>query len=413
MDLLYIEIDRTSAMPLYQQIAYSIRNSIETGILSPRQQLMSTRELAALIGVSRPTVCRAYGLLASWGMIEPKERAETIVSALNQSNFSPENSVELWEHDETIHLSFGLSRFAIRLRKQLMDGQLTDALDEHFRATVPPYNELPASQWWNLCAEIGKELSLNIVQSPSLQTSVSDLLKRTKAIRCSVEEVALYPNIALALEHIARLIIEPGETVAMTSPVCPLAKSLFQLLGAKVIEIAGDDRGLNIDRLQSLPHPPKCLYICPSSQQPFIPPMTREQRKKLINWARNTSSIIVENDSQAFLSSSGASIPVMKTMAPDLPIFYLIDFARVLYPLCTSAVAVFPKSLAPFSQISSYIDQQLLEALVLSRMISKGTLESYLRKLRKRTASLGGFFQKPAEQVISSDCNSKLLSSFR
>lgn len=411
MDLLYIEIDRTSAVPLYQQIAHSIRNSIETGILSPRQQLMSTRELAALIGVSRPTVCRAYDLLAQWGMIEPKERNATIVSALVHNNFSPEDSVET-EHDKPINLSFELSRFAIRLRKQLIDGELSEALNEHFRTIVPPHNELPASQWWHLCAEVSKELSLNIVQSPSLRTSVSDLLKRTKAIRCSVDEVAPFPNIALALEHIARLIIEPGEIVAMTSPICPLARSLFQLLGAKVIEISGDENGINFDRLQSLPQPPKCLYICPSSPRGFTKVMDREQRKKITQWARKTSSIIIENDSQAFLSYSGASIPVMRTMAPDLPIFYLIDFARVLYPLCTSAVAVFPKSLATFSQISSYLDQQLLEELILSRLISKGTLESYLRKLRKRNSSLQRFSQKPAQQVISSDCSSILLSSF-
>ena len=64
-----IPVERQSAIPLYQQIEYFIREAILAGNLEPETRLPATRKLARDLGVNRITVENAYAGLLADGLI--------------------------------------------------------------------------------------------------------------------------------------------------------------------------------------------------------------------------------------------------------------------------------------------------------------------------------------------------------
>jgi DNA-binding GntR family transcriptional regulator len=64
-----IEVDRSSPIPLYFQVAEQIAEAIRAGELSPGDQLDSEVQIAESLGLSRPTVRQAIGHLVDRGMI--------------------------------------------------------------------------------------------------------------------------------------------------------------------------------------------------------------------------------------------------------------------------------------------------------------------------------------------------------
>ena len=74
-----IEIEFRSGIPLYEQIAHQVLKLIESGALSPGDQLPTTRELAVKLGVNFNTVARAYRLLDQGEIISTQHGRGTFI----------------------------------------------------------------------------------------------------------------------------------------------------------------------------------------------------------------------------------------------------------------------------------------------------------------------------------------------
>jgi DNA-binding transcriptional regulator YhcF (GntR family) len=76
-----LSIDPSSAEPLFDQIARSLRHAFQTGELRPGDRLPSARDLAIDLQVNLHTVLRAYALLRDEGMLEVRRGRGTVVVA--------------------------------------------------------------------------------------------------------------------------------------------------------------------------------------------------------------------------------------------------------------------------------------------------------------------------------------------
>lgn len=76
---LSIELDRSSPVPLYYQVAREIERAIQAGSLVPGDRLDNETELANRLGLSRPTMRRAMQDLVSKGLLVRKRGVETQV----------------------------------------------------------------------------------------------------------------------------------------------------------------------------------------------------------------------------------------------------------------------------------------------------------------------------------------------
>ena len=75
-----INIDRTSPVPLYFQLAQHFESAIRSGALKVGTRLENEVQLAEMLGLSRPTVRAAFLYLANKGLVVRKRGAGTVVA---------------------------------------------------------------------------------------------------------------------------------------------------------------------------------------------------------------------------------------------------------------------------------------------------------------------------------------------
>ncbi|MCK5794638.1 MAG: GntR family transcriptional regulator [Anaerolineales bacterium] len=74
-----IEIEFQSGIPLYEQIAHQVLELIDSGTLSPGDQLPTTRELGVKLGINFNTVARAYRMLDQGEIISTQHGRGTFI----------------------------------------------------------------------------------------------------------------------------------------------------------------------------------------------------------------------------------------------------------------------------------------------------------------------------------------------
>jgi GntR family transcriptional regulator len=82
------KLDEASSQPLYQQLQRTLRQAIETRILSPDDALPPERDLAVDFAVSRITVRKAIDGLVNEGMLVRRQGSGTFVCTRVEKNFS-------------------------------------------------------------------------------------------------------------------------------------------------------------------------------------------------------------------------------------------------------------------------------------------------------------------------------------
>ena len=65
-----IQLDKTSAVPLYEQLRKALLEAITSGKLSAGTKLPTEEELCAQFGISRPVARQAYNMLIEDGFVE-------------------------------------------------------------------------------------------------------------------------------------------------------------------------------------------------------------------------------------------------------------------------------------------------------------------------------------------------------
>lgn len=77
------QVDPTSAVPLYEQLAASVRREIAAGRLAQGDRLPSAKEMAGSLAINLHTVLRAYQLLREERLIELRRGRGAVVQGAN------------------------------------------------------------------------------------------------------------------------------------------------------------------------------------------------------------------------------------------------------------------------------------------------------------------------------------------
>ena len=159
---LRIELDRTSPVPLYHQVAQAIQAAIDGGRLTPGELLENEISLATRLGISRPTARQALRELVDKGQLVRKRGAGTHVAParirrpvdltslyddLTKSGQAP--STEVLEHAtvpasvevaQTLDIAEGAEVVMIR-RLRLADGDPIALMTNYLPPAIAPSRE--------------------------------------------------------------------------------------------------------------------------------------------------------------------------------------------------------------------------------------------------------------------------------
>ncbi len=385
--------------PIYKQVCDALRQAIEEGRLRAGERLPSTRELAASAKVSRFTAIRSYEILTAQGLIQTIVGSGTFVT---EKSLESEHAVMRQQEPTEALVAPNFSLFGRRMAQPELIEAADAELFQELNYGAPSIEQIPLRQWrevLNKCARFQDKTLFQYVSDPMgymhLREAICAYLARSRSINCSSTRLVLFSGAQSALDIICRLLLEPGDTVAVENPGFPGARRIFKAHGAKIITIPVDESGLVVEELYKLNEPIKLIYVTPSHQDPMGVMMSIARRQELLKWAQQTGAFILEDDHDSEYHYGEKPLVALQGLDKADCVIYLASFWKILFPVVRMAFMVLPKRLqAPVHQAKSYFERDfpLLEQIALTEFINAGTLERQIKRTKsvyaKRRAAL-------------------------
>jgi len=399
-----VDLDRNDKTPLYLQLKRKIAALIGEKLLLPGSKLPVTRELAVSLGVSRNTVVQAYENLEAEGLISSQVGRGTFVSL-----YPPAGTSTSGRHGRTCMNYEGLFSFGwARLNADLLSvfEQLARPRDNSpfidMASDQPNPGLLPVQEFRGCLQSAVRRYGGRLLTTGStcgfepLLEYLPTLLARRNVI-CRPENLMVVSGLQQALSLIGRLFIDPGDTVLMQNLTYPGALGVFRSLQGNCIGIPMDEEGLCIDALQRiLKHrKPKLLYIVPTFHNPTGTILVVQRRRQLVELARDSGFLIVEDDYAHDLGFDGREAFPLKSWDTTGGIIHLGSFSESLFPgiRLSWIVAAKPiiERLSLLKQSSDLYTNRILQGALLE-FCRKGYYDKELKRKRqvyaRRCASL-------------------------
>ncbi len=385
-----LSLDEGAAEPLYRQLEDQIRTAIWQGRLRPGERLPSTRRLARDLGVARNTAINAYNQLIIEGYLATATGSGTRVAqdlpeALLQV---PGRRAIPTSAAEPVSLSAAAQRIAAF---SPWIGAEMDRPARPFRPHTPATDAFPRELWAQLTTRRLRRTSRGLLERGDprgyrpLREAVAGYLGSARGVVCSADQVIITAGAQQGIEIIAKLLLEPGDSVQMEDPGYAPARILFELAGAKVVPIPVDGEGMEVSRLDDGAPSAKLVYVTPSAQFPLGMTMSLPRRLALVAWADRQGAMILEDDYNGEYRYAGRPLPALHGLAPAGRVLYAGSFSKLLFPsLRIGYVVVPPDMVDHFAATRWLIDRHspLLEQAVLADFIEEGHFARHVRRMR-------------------------------
>lgn len=133
-----------------------------------------------------------------------------------------------------------------------------------------------------------------------------------KGVRAGTDEILVTSGSQQALEFIGKLLIGPGDLVAVTRPTYLGALQAFSPYEPSYAGIAMDDDGPVLEELAAvLERRPKFLYLVPDFQNPNGISVSLERRHAIVDLCARAGVPIVEDAAYAELRYDGEMVPAL------------------------------------------------------------------------------------------------------
>lgn len=428
-----LPLDRAAASgdSLTRQIYAQLRAAILDGRLRADDRLPPTRVLAQQLGVARLTVATAYEWLTAEGYVYGRVGAGTFVSSAfgdQPATLRPAPIDQLQREAHVVqpketrdeptaapsrHLSAWAQRIAT-IPIPLRDTPQPDGAYD-FRPTVGAADAFPWARWRRLLAA-QDPLEGERTQTPRARASsprwddllgpvetrraIAAWLRRSRAVRCTPQQVLIASSVQQMLALLARLLIEPGQRLLVEDPGYSGFHAAFLAEGAVLEGVPVDENGIAVAALPGLPRnvrgtalasgdtadTTRILVVTPSHQYPTGVTLTMERRLALLNWSRQTGALLVEDDYDGDLRLDGQPLEALRGLDERDEVIYLGTFAKALFPALHLGYAVLPEWLIePVARARATSDRhpRWHDALAVAQFIEEGELERHLARVRR------------------------------
>lgn len=285
MSTLPVVLERDGAVPLGVQLSTQIRERILDESLPEGHRLPSSRALAAELGTSRSVVEQAYSQLVAEGWLRGRHGSGTFVA------------------------SRGLRRAASRRAAEPAAAGPLVTLD----AGTPFIDPRHAAGWRRAWREVstatpprGYDDSRGL---PELRRLLAERLARTRGLACEPEQVVVTSGTTDGLRHLLGAL--PPGAVGIEDPGYRAAVATARQVGREVRDLpAIDPDGWALDGLAA-------VYVTPAHQHPLGHVMSASQRLHLLDRARASDALVIEDDYDSEFRYDVAPIPALASLAPE------------------------------------------------------------------------------------------------
>jgi DNA-binding transcriptional MocR family regulator len=367
-------LDPESEVPLYRQLQQHFADLIRSGILAQGERLPATRELAGQLGLNRTTISAAYELLESSGLISGHVGRGSFVTGAAASDQAGLN----WE--SLMHTPIPATM------PVLAKGGISFATSRPAEQLFP-LDDLRAS-----CDEVlqGSGLS-SILQlgSPAGFEPLRRHLLREGQAQGAVkpgDDLIVTSGCQQALDLVARVLIRPGDKVALEDPVYPGLKHLLAQAGAQLIGVPVGPDGIELDPLERAMRRerPKLVVVTSDFQNPTGATLPLEARAAILRLARECAAVVVENDLYGDLRYQGETLPSLKQLDDSGHTILLRSFSKIAFPGLRVGWVIGPRAplarLVQSKQLCDLHTDQFSQAVLL-RFAESGRLAAHRARM--------------------------------
>jgi GntR family transcriptional regulator/MocR family aminotransferase len=318
-------LDRADPRPLPAQLADQVRAQVRGGALRPATRLPSSRALAGELGVSRSVVEQAWAQLLAEGWVEARAGAGTFVatvSAGGPTTLAGAPPAPVDRAPERVLLDSGTPWIDPRHRAGWRRAW------REVSATVPPrgYDDPRGTR--------------------ELRVLLAERISRTRGLVVGADDVVVVAGTTDGLRQLLGVL--PLGPVAVEDPGYRAAVETVREAGRGVVDLPAARPLASPDALDGV----VAAYVTPAHQHPLGVVMPAAQRVALLDAARRSGSVVVEDDYDSEFRYDVAPVPALASLDRD----------RVAY-LGTAS-----KSVSPSLRLGWLVPPpHLLEAVVTAR----------------------------------------------
>jgi GntR family transcriptional regulator / MocR family aminotransferase len=358
------------------QIYRQLRVAILGGRLRQGEMLPPSRELGRRLTVSRNTVIAAYDRLTAEGFAAGRVGAGTYVTGVPHPAGTADSGPGA-------------------LRPRDVWAQIPDAPDisaawrYDFRTGLPDTRVFPYQQWRAL---IARELRASAAGAggyadpaghPGLRDAIARHVGIARAVRATADDVLVTNGTQQAISLLARVLLEPGSTVAVEDPGYSPPHHVLRSLDLRIAAVPVDAGGLVVE---AIPRSARMVYVTPSHQYPLGMPMTLSRRMALLAWADRCGGVIVEDDYDSEFRFAGRPIEPLQSLDRGGRVCYVGSFSKVMLPALRLGFLIAPPGLRSALRKAKYVTDwhtELPGQAALARFIDDGMFSAHIHRMRR------------------------------
>ncbi|SFK73069.1 GntR family transcriptional regulator / MocR family aminotransferase [Paenibacillus sp. 1_12] len=388
----------TKLLALY----HSLRDSILDGVLSFETRLPSSRELAAIYGLSRGTVNVVYDMLNSEGYLRSEIGRGTFVSIHYEQRSAPDRPSKVYV----------LSAWGKRLMEQttgdvsyLLPAAAVKQVD--FHRFAPDIGLFPQEEWNRYLHATAKELTgqgilprADVQGDYELRNNIAQYVRRARGIEGHPSQIVLFNGSMQAIALTVQLLVNPGDSVIIENPGYMGIRRAVHTAGGLIKPVPIDGQGIIPGDWNA-----KLLFVTPSRQFPTGVVLSMERRQQLLKWAYEQDAIIIEDDYDSEFRHRGKSLEPLKVLDREDRVIFIGSFSKTLLTGVRIGYAVLPASLVePIRKAKALFEPQttgLLEQRTLAAFMGSGSYERHLRRMKRTYSRKFECLQKWLNMLLS------------
>jgi GntR family transcriptional regulator/MocR family aminotransferase len=213
---------------------------------------------------------------------------------------------------------------------------------------------------------------------------------RARAVGCDPDQILIVSGSRQALDLATRVLIDPGDRVALEEPHYRAARDTLCAAGARIETVPVDALGMQVDELAHRRGAFRLAFITPSHQFPTGALMPLRRRLELLDWAGRSGALIFEDDYDSEYRYQGRPVEALQALDQRGSVLYSGTFSKSMFPALRLGYLIVPPQLVGvFRSVKTLLDIgcSTLSQLALADFIREGHFERHLRRSRARNAS--------------------------
>ena len=315
--LLSVALDRAAGQPLVRQLYAALRELILSRRVAAGARLPSTRKLSRELDVSRTVTLDAFGQLTAEGFLETRRGSGHYVAELRLPELG-----EGW---------------VAAMPSAELDASIWRSSGRPFDPAWQAADLFPGQVWGRMLGRGWRRHEASALERhwlglPALREALVEHLHALRGVTHEPAQVMITSGMADTLALVGRMASRDGEVSAwVEDPGLGTSRDVLRRNGVRVVPVPVDGEGLQVDEGERLAPDAALALVTPTRQFPLGMPLSLSRRLALLEWARRTGAIVLDDEYDGEIRFAGRPLQSLASLDPSAQVLTLGSFSKLTF----------------------------------------------------------------------------------